>query len=146
MPGENKATVRRLWDEVYNQRRLDSLSTIATPREVEEVKRFHSVLTGGMPDLRVEVLQLLEEGDLVADVVVFHGTQTGPLTLPGMSHPPTGKVFAVRMVNVWRLESGRIAEHWGQWDVLGFLRTLGVSPGGPGGKPPGAGPSGPPPR
>ena len=138
---ENKAVLRRLWEEVYNQRKSELLRTIATDYETEHIMRFYAVLTSAMPDLKVKIHQLLGEGDLVADVITFNGTQTGPLNLPGMSSPPTGKVFEVRMVNVWGLENGKIAQHWGQWDVLGFMRTLGV---GPGGGPPGAGPAGPP--
>ena len=138
---ENKAAIRKLWEVVYNQRKPEVMGAIATQEETEHVMRFYRVLTVAMPGLKVTILQMLGEGDLVADVVMFHGTQTGPLTIPGLSSPPTGKVFDVRMVNVWRLENGRISEHWGHWDVLGFMRTLGAAPGGP---PPGPGPVGPP--
>lgn len=136
MPGDSKAVVRRLWEEVYNQRKIDVLATIASAKETQEVTRFYTLLTSAMPDLKVTIHQMLGEGDLVADVVTFHGTQTGPLNLPGMSTPPTGKVFDVRMVSVWQLKDGQIEMHWGQWDVLGFMRTLGVPLGG--------GPAGPP--
>jgi predicted ester cyclase len=42
-----------------------------------------------------------------------------------MGRPPTGRSFAVEHVHVYRLEGGRIAEHWGVRDDLGMLRAIG---------------------
>ena len=50
------------------------------------------------------------------------GRHTGSL----MGQGPTGREFAVRHVYIWRIEGGRIAEHWGSRDDLGLLGQLGL--------------------
>ena len=146
MSEENKETIRRYWQEVFSEKQIDKLAELATEHEVAEIGTFHKLLTGAIPDLNVDVQAVIGEGDLVGDVVFFTGTMTGQLTLPGgMNLPPSGKPVNVRMVNMWRLEGGKIAEHWGEWDVFGAMRQMGMGPPGggpPGGGPPGGGPPG----
>jgi predicted SnoaL-like aldol condensation-catalyzing enzyme len=46
-----------------------------------------------------------------------------------MGRDPSQKSFAVRHMNIWRIEDGRIADHWGSRDDLGLLQQLGLLPG-----------------
>lgn len=66
----------------------------------------------------------LEEiyGDKVVQLVVMSGRHTGPL----MGREPTGKEFAVRHTNIWRIADDRIVDHWGTRDDLGLLGQLGL--------------------
>jgi predicted ester cyclase len=59
--------------------------------------------------------------DWVAARSQFCGTQLGRLG----SYPPSGKVLSATTLAIYRLEGGRIAEAWVEWDNLYGLRQLG---------------------
>jgi predicted ester cyclase len=46
-----------------------------------------------------------------------------------MGIPPTGKSVTVSLIDVNRIEGGRLAERWAETDMLGMLQQLGVIPG-----------------
>jgi predicted ester cyclase len=77
-------------------------------------------LHGAFRDLRFEVEDEIAAGDKVVQRVVMSGRHAGPL----MGREPTGKKFAVRHVYIWRIDDGRIVEHWGSRDDLGLLAQL----------------------
>jgi len=31
-------------------------------------------------------------------------------------------------IDIWRVENGKLAEHWDNWDQLGMMQQLGVVP------------------
>ncbi len=73
------------------------------------------------PDAFEALLDMVAEGDKVAARHGFRGTQLGP-----MGHfPPTGKVLEATYLAIYRIENGRIAEAWAEWDNLAGLRQLG---------------------
>ncbi len=52
------------------------------------------------------------------------GTHRGPF----MGIPPTGKTVRIDLIDIVRVEDGRIAEHWNVVDQLGLMRQLGAIP------------------
>ena len=78
----------------------------------------------GFPDLTVEVLRVIAEGDIVASHAVFRGTHTGEY----MGVPPTGKAIEVEVVDMTRWEGGKLAERWGVFDVATMMGQLGLLP------------------
>jgi predicted ester cyclase len=52
------------------------------------------------------------------------GTNTGSL----MGLPATGKAVAVSAVYIFRVEGGKLAEAWGDFDALGMQQQLGLLP------------------
>lgn len=73
------------------------------------------------PDATETLLGLVAEDDKVAARHRFSGTQTGPMG----AHPPSGRVLASTYLAIYRIEAGRIAEAWAEWDNLHGLRQLG---------------------
>lgn len=73
------------------------------------------------PDAREEVRFLVAEGDKVAARLSFRGTQGGWSGL----YPPTGKVLQADFLGIFRVEGGRIAEAWVEFDNLNALTQLG---------------------
>lgn len=73
------------------------------------------------PDATETLLDLVAEDDKVAARHRFRGTQTGPMG----AHPPSGRVLAATYLAIYRIEDGRIAEAWAEWDNLHGLRQLG---------------------
>jgi steroid delta-isomerase-like uncharacterized protein len=78
-------------------------------------------LRRGFPDFRIEVDDVVAEGDRVVVRTCFTGTNDGPF-----AGPPTGRCVRMAQVHVFRLREGRIADHWTCMDELGALVQLGV--------------------
>lgn len=73
------------------------------------------------PDAHETLEDVLAEGDRVAARHRFRGTQRGPLG----PYPPTDRVMDAVYLAIYRLEGGRIAEAWAEWDTLSGLAQLG---------------------
>ena len=78
------------------------------------------------PDWYEAIEDIIAEGDKVWVRVKATGTHTSEWNLFGVSLPPTGKKVILRMVFIWRIANGKLAEGWEVDDNLGFLRQLGV--------------------
>jgi len=70
------------------------------------------------PDLHFTFEDLIAEGDKVVVRWTSRGTQQGEL----MGIPPTGKQFSATGIEIYRLEGGKIVEHWLESDNLGMLQ------------------------
>jgi steroid delta-isomerase-like uncharacterized protein len=80
-------------------------------------------LRAAFPDLRVEINDLIAEGDKVVARNTVTGTHRGEF----MGIPPTGRRVAYDEIFVVRFADGRIAETWGVVDLASLMRQLGVS-------------------
>ncbi len=100
----------------------------ATPgmavRSREEFKELQRSFLMSMPDQRVTIEMLIAEGDKVAGYATYAGTQTGPMG----DFPVTGKPVSVKFLSIFRIEAGKIAELWVEWDNLAMLAQLGLYP------------------
>lgn len=78
------------------------------------------------PDITVTVENVVVEGDWIAFRGVLTGTHQGPF----LGIAPTGRSVRVSLVDMMRLENGKIAEQWGGPDMVDLLGQLGaeVSP------------------
>jgi len=90
-------------------------------RSADELVSFLKNECITFPDAQETVLDLVAEGQKVAARSRFFGTQLGRLG----SYPPSGKVLSATTLAIYRLEEGRIAEVWVEWDNLSGLRQLG---------------------
>jgi steroid delta-isomerase-like uncharacterized protein len=81
---------------------------------------FFAARLAGMPDLKVEVESTVASGDRAAASFVYTGTHKG--TLMGVA--PTGRALRFTSCDIFRVENGRIAEHWGMGDIAGILAQL----------------------
>ena len=110
-PDDNKAAVRRFFDEAYNGRNprffQEAYAEGANPDAAAHgglpgaagAERYLEMFLTAFPDLRVEILDLVAEFDVVCCRYVGRGTHTGPL----MHRPPrmmpvreTRAVFSLR--------------------------------------------------
>ncbi|TDE57983.1 ester cyclase [Nonomuraea mesophila] len=88
------------------------------------LKEVWPVLLRGFPDIRVEVQDVIAEGDRLVSRHVVTGTHQGEFR--GL--PPTGRAVTYDEIFIFRFADGRIAELWGVVDVLTQLRQLGAVP------------------
>lgn len=76
------------------------------------------------PNQHVTIEQLIAEGDRVALLATYTGSQTGPMG----EFPATGEAVEAPFLAILRIEEGRIAELWVEWDNLAMLTQLGLFP------------------
>jgi predicted ester cyclase len=138
---QNKAIIRRYYEEIANQRRFELADEIISPDfrlfldsqppyGPEGVKQFLDwLITQTFPDLRVTIEELVAEGDRVAARVTLHATPHLPIDwINGFDTiPVTGKSFAFKEYVFWGLAEGKIVERWILFDQLDMLRQLGFS-------------------
>ena len=72
------------------------------------------------PDVHLEVLAQVTEGDLSATRVAMTGTQREEF----YGVPATGAVGTLRVTFFDRVAGGKIVEHWADADIGGFLQQL----------------------
>ena len=119
-----KSVVRRLVDEVMNERRLDVIDELCTPSMARRWRRWVSPFQASFPDMRMEIVQLVAEGDTVVGRFTCSATHTGEWR----GHAPTERRFEdVDEVYFFTFEDGRIAEAWGLEDTLDRMRQLGLT-------------------
>jgi steroid delta-isomerase-like uncharacterized protein len=91
-----------------------------------EVVAFFDELNGAMPDLRMEVLEALAEGDRVAVHWRMRGTVAGPGRFNGLE--PMGARIDLRGVDVLTFRDGRIVRNDVYTDNMTIARQLGMMP------------------
>jgi predicted ester cyclase len=137
MPIEaNKELVRR-YQEAHNTNDLDALNAIVAvdliahslmpglPPGLEGGKLAHQMAVSAFPDFHATIEDLIAEGDKVATRMIFRGTHTGG---EFMGIQPSGRAFAFSATAIFRIAGGKIVEHWGDEDALGWLQQLGAMP------------------
>lgn len=92
----------------------------------EEFKKLQESFLVSMPDQRITIEMIIAEGDKVGVYATYSGTLTGPMG----EFPPTGKSVESKFISIFRIEEGRIAELWVEWDNLAMLTQLGLFPPG----------------
>jgi predicted ester cyclase len=132
----NKAVYQRMVDEVVNKGNFDVVEEIFHPDYVDHVappgspsghdgvRAVFTMFRTGFPDVKFTIDRMVGEGSYVATLVHGTGTHTGQF----IEFAPTGKHAEWRSVGFFRVEDGKIREHWGIPDLLGLFIQLGVIP------------------
>ena len=132
----NKALIRRLYDEALNKGNLAAVDEILAPNYVrhglapgappgpESTKQVFAAMRTAFPDLRITVETMVGEGDKVAAQLINRGTHKGEFK--GIA--PTGKQVTVTTIGIYRFAGNKLEEAWIQMDELGILQQLGVIP------------------
>jgi len=121
----NNGNWEQLAEVVASDFKRHSAATAGEP--VKSLAEFIALQQGFMatfPDQHVQLEHMIAEGDHVAIRAVYAGTQDGPMA----DFPATGNAVEAPFIAFFRVESGKIAELWLEWDNLGILTQLGVFP------------------
>lgn len=136
MSEQNKAAVRRWFDEGFNKQNLDEFDHYFSPNLVnhelpptmpqgrEGTKVFASMFFTAYPNIQLTLEDLVAEGDKIVARWSARGTHNGDL----MGIPPTGKEVLITGIAIDRFENGKAVEHWEVFDQLGMMQQLGVIP------------------
>jgi len=137
MSEQNKAIVRRLFEELWNKGNLSVADQLFSPnyahhdpstpdfgRGPESERKRATLYRTAFPDLQLTIEDIIAEGETVMTRWSCHGTHKGDLS--GIA--PTGKQFTISGVTIARLTNGKLAEGYVNWDALGLMQQLGVAP------------------
>ena len=138
---ENKATIRRFVQEYKNDhdhRVIDQLFSqdfvthFRLPGVTPDLKGFRSVgsaVIGAMPDVTVNLEDLMADGDKVIERTSATGTHTNEL----LGIPATNRTVKFTEIHIYRFDQGKIVEHWPEVDFYALFAQIGVIPSMPGG-------------
>src|SRR5260221_3944046 len=137
MSMENKAIVRRLYEEVWNKRRVELVDELMSPSHAmhdnhlpdsvvgpEAYKRNVARFVTGFPDVRFTVEDMVAENDKVAVAWTLSGTHQGEFR--GIS--PSGKKVSLEGTTIHHIANGKIMDSYVSADYLGLMQQLGVAP------------------
>lgn len=137
MSEENKAVVRRFYEEVMNQGRTEILAAVMVEDFVDhgealfgspqgrEILRKGIVDTHAiLPDLNVHLEEVISEGDLVGVRGIMRCTHAGSF----LGVQGTGNELTWRGIALFRVVGGKITERWFNSDSISILRQLGLAP------------------
>ncbi|HUA72181.1 MAG TPA: ester cyclase [Solirubrobacteraceae bacterium] len=136
MSEQNKALARRVIDEAWNRGELTTIDEVFAPDYVEHNPRPGQglgidgykggilMLRAAFPDLRLEVHDMIAEGERTAVRYTLHGTHEGEL----MGLPASGQRVASDGMVIARFKDGKVVERSGVQDMLTLLQQIGAFP------------------
>lgn len=134
MSEENKAVVRRCY-AAMGTGDLGTLEELIADDLIEHevfpglepnkqgVIQFFTILREAFPDLTMTSNEIVSERDIVAVRGTMAGTHRGEF----MGMPGTGRQISVSFGDFFRLENGKLAEHWGVTDTAAMMEQLGAA-------------------
>jgi steroid delta-isomerase-like uncharacterized protein len=137
MPMENKTIVHRLYEEVWNERKLEVVDQLISPSHAlqdtvlsgsqvgpELYKRRVVEFTTGFPDICFTIEDTIAEKEKIVVSWIFSGTHQGEF----MEIPATGRKISVEGITIHHIRNGKILDSCARWDTLGLMRQLGAFP------------------
>ena len=128
---KNKATVRRIIEEIINEGRLEMVDELIAEEYVDHAGGPHgcdgyrqsvAVVRAAFPDLQMTIEDLVAEGDKVVARLSIKATHGGVF----MGIEPTGKPVSFCGVGIMRIIDGKMVERWNHSDILTLLKQLGA--------------------
>ena len=117
----NISLVRSFYRVVFNEHRLNMAShylrldyiqhTPSVPQGLDGFIYFYRAVFFNMfPDVRVKLIHIIAAGDRVQTFAIWRGHQAG-----------TGKPLILHTADIYRVQGGKLAEHWDTIDGSGLL-------------------------
>jgi steroid delta-isomerase-like uncharacterized protein len=132
---DNAQIARGVMEELFGRGNLDYVD-----QYFERTYRGHDTLLGefgydrlkqnvqlyrqAFPDLSVKIDDLVSASEKVLLRWTARGTHRGPF----LGRSATGKKATVSGITVMTFRNGKISEDYTQWDALGLLQELGITP------------------
>jgi steroid delta-isomerase-like uncharacterized protein len=116
--------------DAYNSGEWDRLDALVTPDYVHrngeqqldlaQLKQGAAWIRRGLPDFRIEVEDVIGEGDRAAVRFTGRGTHLGSLA----GEAPTANDVVLHGIVIYRFRDGRIAEDWEAMDEQQLLNQI----------------------
>ena len=134
---DNKMVIRRFYEEVMGQGRVEILEEVmdenfvdhgeaffGSPKGRETLRQGIEMTRGILAGLTVTLEEMIAEGDMVGVRAVEHCTHQGKFV--GVT--PTGNELTWTGNAMFRLSEGKIVERWFNSDSISIIRQLGLAP------------------
>lgn len=137
MSEENKALVRRWFEEVWNRGRAEAIDELFAADGVAHglagesgqglrgpagFRPFFESFRAAFPDVEVVVEDAVAEGDMVAARCAVRATHRSP----ALGFAATDRPVGFEGITLVRVRGGQIAEAWNFFDFMSMYRQLGV--------------------
>lgn len=93
-------------------------------------REFHENWVTAMPDVKVEIVNLVGDDQSTVVEMIARGTHSGPLVGPEGTITATFKKIDLKVCELFRLQDGLIVESHVYFDSATMMRQLGVLPSG----------------
>ena len=130
----NKKLYRNCLETIVNQRQPAAAERCFTENFIEHNpnlpqglagrKQFVANLLAGFSDYHGEIQEMVAEGDRLVVRTLWTGTQDGPF----LGRPASGAKLKFTTADFFRIENGKLAEHWDVVDSLPRAVALGLVP------------------
>lgn len=129
---DNKARIRKLYEEGLNPRKLtvideiiaDNYEGIYGAKGPDGFRQTIQPLLTAFPDITWTIEDIFAEGDRVAVRWTWQGTNDGPLR----TIPATHKQIHDSGIVIYAFQDSKVVKAWVQTDRLGLLQQLGAIP------------------
>jgi steroid delta-isomerase-like uncharacterized protein len=91
---------------------------------IEAINNVVTTCRAAFHGLNVTIEDMMADGDKVTCRFTARGEHKGEF----MGLPPTGKPIVMTGIEIFRLENGKIAELWGEANLMGLMMQLGILP------------------
>jgi steroid delta-isomerase-like uncharacterized protein len=137
MSETNKALMRRWFEEVWNQGRTDAIDELLADdvvihglvdpagypvRGAQAFRDFHQQFRGAFPNMNITIEDVIAEGDRVVARCDVRGQHSGD----HLGFKATNAPVQFSGIAIARIENGRIAEAWNQFDFMEMNKQLGL--------------------
>jgi steroid delta-isomerase-like uncharacterized protein len=143
MSANNREVVQRFVD-AFNRGDMDAAAECfaedacnhGRPVGREGVRRVLKDIQATFPDIRLDMVHMLADGDWIVERGTFSGAHGGVGKLPVnggllVGVPPTNKTFRVQHIHMYRIGNGKIVDHYANRDDVGMMQQLGLLPASP---------------
>lgn len=132
---ENKEIVRRFFEEGPSKGNLNVADELLSPDfilhvplpsspGIEGINEVITACRAAFEHLNVTIEDMVAEGNNVAARFTARGIHKGNF----MGLPATGKPITMTGIEIFRIKDGKIAELWGEANLLGLMQQLGIIP------------------
>jgi steroid delta-isomerase-like uncharacterized protein len=104
---------------------VDHSAPPGMPPGLDGAKAIFAMIRAGFSDHDAVIHDQIAEGDKVVTRKTFTGTHDGEF----LGVPPTGRKVTIEVIDIVRVQDGKIVEHWNVVDLLGALQQMGAAPG-----------------
>lgn len=131
---KNKIAVKRFNKEFIEEGNLASFHELVAPDVVNHSAPAGSskgqdgmlffiqhILRKGFPDMTVQILDQIAEGDKVTTRKIIRATHLGEF----MGMPASHKKVDINVIDIVRLRDGKYVEHWGMSNIPDVIAQLG---------------------
>lgn len=91
---------------------------------IEAINNVVTTYRAAFHGLNVTIEDMMADGDKVTCRLTARGVHEGEF----MGLPPTHKPIVMTGIEIFRMKNGKIAELWGEANLMGLMQQLGILP------------------